>query len=159
MTLDNIEVKSWSAVSDERSKGKNKGKNKTKMRAKPHQSEEEYYTTCEDPEFSDFRGRAEVIVSAVVAGGQPPSDPSSGGSSSDPKGGRSERLPQRISRSHSAESDDSVRIRVLPGHPRAGRLDREQLHDRKSQDCIDRWSAIDWVKGRVIDLEKVTRKL
>ena len=48
MTLDDIEVKSGRTVRDERSKGKNKGKHKTKMRAKPQQSEEEYYTTCED---------------------------------------------------------------------------------------------------------------
>ena len=52
-----------------------------------------------------------------------------------------------------------MRIRVLPGHPRAGRLDREQLHDRKSQDFIERWSAIDWLKGRVEKLKKVTKKL
>ena len=77
MTLDDSEVKSGSAVSDERSKGKNKGKNKTKMCAKPQQSEEEYYTTCEDRDFSDFRRRAEVIVSAYAAGGQPQSNPSS----------------------------------------------------------------------------------
>ena len=72
MTLDNSGVKSGSTVSDERSKGKNKGKNRTKMHAKPQQSEEEYYTTCEDRDFSDFRGRAEVILSAVAAGGRPP---------------------------------------------------------------------------------------
>ena len=71
MTLDDIEVKSGSIVSDERNKGKNKGKNKTKMRAKPQQSEEEYYTTCEDRDLSDFRGRVEVIVSAVAAGSVP----------------------------------------------------------------------------------------
>ena len=118
MTLDDIEVRSGSTVSDERSKGKNKGKNKTRMPAKPGQSEEEYYTTCEDRDFSDFRGRAEVIVSAVAAGGQPPSNPSSDGSSSD-------------------GFDDSVRIRVLPGHPSAGQLHRERLHDRKSQDFTD----------------------
>ena len=72
MTLDDIEVKSGSTVSDERSKGKNKGKNKTIKRAKPQQSEEEYYTTCEDRDFSDFRGPADVIVSAIAAGAQPP---------------------------------------------------------------------------------------
>ena len=159
MTHDDIQVKSGSTVSDERSKGKNKGKNKTKMRAKPQQSEEEYYTTCGDQDFSDFRGRAEVIVSDVAAGGQPPSDPSSDGSSSDSTGGRPGGSPPRRLRSHSDESDDSVRIPVLPGHPRAGRLDREQLHDRRSQDFIDWWSAIDWLKGRVEELEKVTKKL
>ena len=56
MIPDDIEVKSGSTVRDERSKGENKGKKKTKMRAKPQQSEEEYYTTCEDRDFSDFRG-------------------------------------------------------------------------------------------------------
>ena len=159
ITLDDIEVKSGSTVTDERSKGKNKGKKKTKMCAKPQQSEEEYYTTCEDRDFSDFRGPAEVIVSAVAAGGQPPSHQSSNGIFLDSMGGRPGRLPSRGSRSHSGESDDSVRIRLLPGHPRAGRLDREQLHDRKSQDFIDRWSGIDWLKGRVEELEKVTENL
>ena len=72
MILDNIEVKSGSTVSDERSKGQNKGKNKTKMRAKPQQSGEEYYTRCEDRDFSDFQGRAKAILSAVAARGQPP---------------------------------------------------------------------------------------
>ena len=114
MTLEDIEVKSGSTVSDERSKGKNKGNNKTKMRAKPQQSEEEYYTTCEDQDFSDFRGQAEVIVSAVAAGGQPRSDLSSDGSWSDSTGGRPGRSPPRRLQSHSDESDDSVRIRVLP---------------------------------------------
>ena len=71
MTLDNIEVKSGSTVSDERNKGKNQGKDKTKMRAKSGQSEEEYYTTCEDGDLTNLRGRAEVIVSAVAAKGQP----------------------------------------------------------------------------------------
>ena len=159
MTLDEIDVKSWSTVSDERSKGKNKGKNKTKMRTKLQQSEEEYYTMCEGQDFSDFRGRAEVIMSAVAAGGQPPSDLSSDGSSSDSRGGRPGRLPPGRLRSHSDESDDSVRIRVLPAHPRAGRLDREQLHDRKFQDFIERWSAIDSIKERVEELVKVIKKL
>ena len=159
MTLDDIEVKSRSTVRDERSKGKNKGKNKTKMRAKPQQSEEEYYTTCEDRDFSDFRGRAEVILSALVAGGQPPSDLSFDGSSSDSTGGIPRRSPPRRSRSYSDESDDSLRIQVLPRHPRAAQLDRNQLRGRKSQDFIDRWSAINRLKGRVEELEKVTNTL
>ena len=46
MTLDDVQVKTGSTLSDERSKGKTKGKNKTKTRAKPQQSEEENYTTC-----------------------------------------------------------------------------------------------------------------
>ena len=89
MTFDDIEDNSGSTVSDERSKGKNKGTNRTTMRAKPQQSEEEYSTTCEDRDFSDFRNRAEVSVSTVAVGGQPPSDSSSDSSLSDSKGGRS----------------------------------------------------------------------
>ena len=95
MTLHNIEGKRCSTLREARSKGKNKGKNKTNMRAKPKQSEEEFYTTCEDRDFSDFQGRAEIIVSAVAAGGQPPSDLSSDGSSSESTGGRSGRSPPR----------------------------------------------------------------
>ena len=129
------------------------------MRAKLQQSEEEYYTMCEGQDFSDFRGRPEVIVSAVAAEGQPPSDLSSDGSSLDSTGGRPKRLPPRGSQSHSDESDDSVRIRVLPGHPRAERLDQEQLHNRKSQGFIERWSAIVRIKERVEELEKVIKKL
>ena len=45
MTLDDIEVKSGSTLSNERGKGKNKGNNKTRMRAKRLQFEEEHYTT------------------------------------------------------------------------------------------------------------------
>ena len=158
MTLDDIEVKSGSTDSDERSKGKNKGKNKTKMRAKPQQSEEEYYRTCEDRDFSDFRGRAKVILSAVAAGGQPPSDPSSNESSSDSTGGRSGRSTPRRPRSQSDESDDSVRIRVHSEHPRAAQLDRDQLRGHKAQDFIDRWSGINCLRGRLEELKITVAK-
>ena len=113
MTLDDIGVMSRSTVSDERSKGKNKRKNKTKVRAKPQQSEEEYYTTCEDLEFSDFWGRAEVNVSAVAMRGQPPSNLRSDGSSPDSTRERPGRSSARRSRSDSDESADSVRIECI----------------------------------------------
>ena len=56
MTLDNIGVKNGITLGDETSKGKKKEDNKTKMRASPQESEEEYYTTCKDPDFFYFRG-------------------------------------------------------------------------------------------------------
>ena len=157
MTLDEIEVQVWSTVSDEGNKGKNKGKNKTKMRAKPQQSEEEYCMTSEDRDFSDFMARAEVIVSAVAVGVQPPNDLSSDWSSSESTGGRTGRSPPRRLQSHSDKSDDSVRIRVHFGHPGAAQLDRDQIHGQKSQDFIDRWSAINWLQGRVEELENTLK--
>ena len=112
-------------------------------------------------------------MSAVAAEGQPPSDSRPGGSLSDSTGRRSGGLPVTRSRSHSDESDDSMCIRVLPGHPQAGRLDGKQLHDRRCQDFIDQWSAINGLKQRVEEpgntvadskenikeLRKVTEKL
>ena len=43
-------------------------------------------------------------------------------------------------------------IRVLSGQPRAGCLERDQLRDSKSQDCMDRWSVINSSKERVEEL-------
>ena len=52
-----------------------------------------------------------------------------------------------------------MRIRVFLGHPRAAKLDRDQLRGHKSQDFIDRWAAIHWLDGRLEELGKVTKKL
>ena len=91
-----------------------------KMRAKAEQSVEEHYTTCEDRDYSDFWNRAELLLSAMAAGGECPSDPSSDENSFDSVGGRSARLPPRRSQSHSHESDDRLRNQVLPQHPHGG---------------------------------------
>ena len=42
------------------------------MGTKPQQSEKGNYTTCDYQDCFDFRGHAEVFVSAVAAGSRPP---------------------------------------------------------------------------------------
>ena len=97
-------------------------------------------------------------MSVVAARGQPLSKPSSNGRTSDSSGGRPGRSPPRRLRSHSDESNDSVCIRVHPGHPRAAQLDQNQLRGHQSQDFIDLLSAIIWLKERVEEQEKVRKK-
>ena len=49
-------------------------------------------------------------------------------------------------------------IREHPGNPRAARLERDQLHNQKSQDLLDPWWGMNWLKERGDELENTVAK-